>query len=138
MGKFSRNRKYTFVSLEELISSVIEEFNEGSDIRIVLPWEEVNDILTAVISTGKFKINLLDYELPEMGNYVYEYCITLSHLDSNALFIEKIYNCEKNRYITFCNDVGDDIVFISDGILKVCYDHITDSGCYTVLFNIEE
>ena len=37
MGKFSRNREYTFVSLEELISSVIEEFNDGSDIDIVLP-----------------------------------------------------------------------------------------------------
>ena len=64
MGKFSRNREYTFVSLEELISSVIEEFNDGSDIDIVLPWEEVNDVITAIISTGKFKIYLFDYGLP--------------------------------------------------------------------------
>ena len=36
MGKFSRNREYTFVSLEELISSVIEEYNDGANVDIVL------------------------------------------------------------------------------------------------------
>ena len=56
MGKFSRNREYTFASLEELISSVVEEFDDGANVDIVLPWEEVNDILVALISTGKFKL----------------------------------------------------------------------------------
>ena len=37
MGKFSRNREYTFVSMEELISSVIEEYNDGANVNIVLP-----------------------------------------------------------------------------------------------------
>ena len=39
MGKFSRNREYTFVSMEELISSAIEEYNDGANVDIVLPWE---------------------------------------------------------------------------------------------------
>lgn len=137
MGKFSRNREYTFVSLEELISSVIEEFNDGSDIDIVLPWEEVNDVITAIISTGKFKIHLLDYGLPEMDNYTYEYSIALSHFDDNALFVEKVYNSEKDRYITFCNEATD-IVFVSAGVSKVCYDGIVADGCNTVLFDIED
>ena len=34
MGKFSRNREYTFVSLEELISSAIEEYNDGANVDI--------------------------------------------------------------------------------------------------------
>ena len=137
MGKFSRNREYTFVSLEEFISSVIEEFNDGSDIDIVLPWEEVNDVITAIISTGKFKIYLFDYGLPEMDNYTYEYSITLSHFDDNALFVEKIYNSEEDRYITFCNEATD-IVFVSAGVSKVCYDGIVADGCNTVLFDIED
>lgn len=137
MGKFSRNREYTFVSLEELISSVIEEFNDGSDIDIVLPWEEVNDVITAIISTGKFKIHLFDYGLPEMEGYDYEYSIALSHFDDNALFVEKVYNSEKDRYITFCNEATD-IVFVSAGVSKVCYDGIIDDDCNTVLFDIED
>ena len=56
MGKFSRNREYTFVSMEEFISSAIEEYNDGANVDIVLPWDEVNDILVALISTGKFKL----------------------------------------------------------------------------------
>ena len=59
MGKFSRNREYTFVSMEELISSVIEEYNDGANVDIVLPWKEVNDILVALISTGKFKLFIM-------------------------------------------------------------------------------
>ena len=137
MGKFSRNREYTFVSMEELISSVIEEYDDGSDIDIVLPWEEVNDVITAIISTGKFKIYLFDYGLPEMDNYTYEYSITFSHFDDNALFVEKIYNSEEDRYITFCNEATD-ITFVSAGVSKVCYDGIIDDGCNTVLFDIED
>ena len=137
MGKFSRNREYTFVSLEELISSVIEEYNDGANIDVILPWEEVNDVITAIISTGKFKIHLLDYGLPEMEGYDYEYSIGLSHFDDNALFVEKVYNSEKDRYITFCNEATD-IVFVSAGVSKICYDGIIDDGCNTVLFDIED
>lgn len=137
MGKFSRNREYTFVSLEELISSIIEEFNDGSDIDVVLPWEEVNDVITAIISTDKFKIHLLDYGLPEMEGYDYEYSIGLSHFDDNSLFVEKIYYPDKDRYITFCNEATD-IVFVSAGVSKVCYDGIVGDGCNTVLFDIED
>ena len=47
MGKFSRNREYTFVSMEEFITSAMEEYNDGANVNIVLPWVEVNDILVA-------------------------------------------------------------------------------------------
>ena len=83
MGKFSRNREYTFVSLEELISSVIEEYNDGANVDIILPWTEVNDILVALISTGKFKLYSVDFGLPEVGGYDYEYSVSLSHLSDD-------------------------------------------------------
>ena len=137
MGKFSRNREYTFVSLEELISSAIEEFTDGANVDIVLPWEEVNDIVTALISTGKFKLYLLDYGLPEMDNYGCEYGISLSHLDDNALFVEKLYNAEKEKYLRISNEATD-VVFVSASVSKACYNGIIADGCNTVLFDIED
>ena len=137
MGKFSRNREYTFVSLEELISSVIEEYNDGANVDIVLPCGEVNDILVALISTGKFKLYCVDFGLPEMYGYDYEYSISLSHLDDDSLFVEKIYRTDKDDYITFCSDITD-VVFVSAGVTKVCYDSIVRDGCNTVLFDVED
>ena len=137
MGKFSRNREYTFVSLEELISSVIEEYNDGANVDIVLPWEEVNDILVALISTGKFKLYCVDFGLPEMDGYDYEYSISLSHLDDDSLFVEKIYYPDNDRYTTFCSEATD-IIFVSAGVPSVCYDSIIEDGCYTIHYDIED
>lgn len=137
MGKFSRNREYTFVSLEELISSVIEEYNDGANVDIVLPCGEVNNILVALISMGKFKLYCVDFGLPEMDGYDYEYSISLSHLDDDSLFLEKVYRTDKDDYITFCSDITD-VVFVSAGITKVCYDSIVRDGCNTVLFEVED
>lgn len=136
MGKFSRNREYTFASLEEIISSVIEEFDDGANVDIVVPWKEVHKIISAIIPTGKFTIYLLDYESPEMDGYCYEYNVGLSHLDDNALFVEKIYDKERNKYVTFCDETSD-VVFVSADVSKVCYDEIVEDGCNTVLFDIE-
>ena len=137
MGKFSRNREYTFVSLEELISSAIEEYNDGANVDIVLPWGEVNDILVALISTGKFKLYSVDFGLPEIGGYDYEYSVSLSHLSDDSLFVEKIYRTDKDDYITFCSEATD-IIFVSAGVTKVCYDSIVADGCNTVLFDVED
>lgn len=137
MGKFSRNREYTFANIDDLVDSVIEEYNDGANIDVVLPWYEVGEVLTKIISNGEFNICFLDYSLPEMEGYGHEYTISLSHLDNNGLFVEKIYNTEKEDYLI----IGDDesgIIFMSDSISKTCYDKIVDYGCNTVLFNIEE
>ena len=137
MGMFSRNREYTFASMKELISSVMEEYNDGANLDIVLPWEEVNAILVALISTGKFKLYYVDFGLPEMDGYGYEYGISLSHLDDDSLFVEKVYRTDKDDYLTFCNDTTD-VTFVSAGVTRVCYDSIVEDGCNTVLFDIED
>ena len=137
MGKFSRNREYTFVSLEELISSAMEEYNDGANVDIVLPWQEVNDILVALISTGKFKLYSVDFGLPEMDGYDYEYSVSLSHLSDDSLFVEKIYRTDKDDYITFCSEATD-ITFVSAGVPSVCYDSIIEDGCYTIHYDIED
>ena len=136
MGKFSRKREYTFVSMEELISSAMEEYNDGANVDIVLPWEEVNDILVALISTGKFTIDFIEYGLPEMDNYTQEYTISLCHY-GDALYVEKTYNPDKDRYITFCSEAVD-VVFVSAGVSLELYNNIIDDGCNSVLFDIED
>ena len=137
MGKFSRNKEYTFVSMEEFITSAMEEYNDGANVNIVLPWVEVNDILVALISTGKFTLYYVDFGQPEKDGYDYEYSISLSHLDSDSLFVQKIYYPDDDRYITFCSEVAD-VVFVSAGVTKVCYDNIVKDGCNTVLFDVED
>ena len=136
MGKFSRNREYTFVSMEELISSVIEEFDDGADINIVITWEDFSKYLTALISTGKFSPYSIEFCYPDMNGYSYEYLISINHFENNALFVEPIYNIEHDRYNTFYDD-SVDITFASANILKECYDKIIDGGCYTILFDID-
>ena len=137
MGKFSRNREYTFVSMEEFITSAMEEYNDGANVDIVLPWEEVNDILVALISTGKFKLYCVDFGLPEMYGYGYEYSISLSHLDDDSLFVEKIYYPDNDRYTTFCSEATD-ITFISAGVSTTLYNKFVDEGFNTVLYDIED
>ena len=72
-----------------------------------------------------------------MDGYGYEYSISLSHLDDDSLFVEKVYRTDKDDYITFCSDITD-VVFVSAGVTKVCYDSIVGDGCNTVLFDIED
>lgn len=137
MGKFSRNREYTFANIDDLVDSVIEEYGDGANIDIVLPWYEVGEILTKIISNGEFNICLLDYSLPEMEGYNYEYRISLAYSNNNGLFVEKFYNVNNEDYL-FIDYCESDIIFVSDGVSKVCYDKIVNYGCNTVLFNIEE
>lgn len=136
MGKFSRNKEYTFKNFHEAISSIIEEFDDGNDIEIILPWEDVGKYLTALVSMGRFNPYSLEFGYPEMNGYSYEYSISINHFENNALFVEPVYNIEHDRYNTFCND-SSSIVFASVNILKECYDKIIDGGCYTILFDIE-
>ena len=43
---------------------------------------------------------------------------------------------DKDDYITFCSEATD-IIFVSAGVTKVCYDSIVEDGCNTVLFEID-
>ena len=136
MGKFSRNREYTFKNFDEVISSIIEEFDDGANIRIILTWEDVGRYLTALISTGKFNPYSIEFCYADMNGYSYEYSISINHFENNALFVEPVYNIEHNRYNTFHDD-SVDMTFASANILKECYDKIIDEGCYTILFDID-
>lgn len=137
MGKFSRNsREYSFVSLEEMISDVMQEYNDKNDITIVLSYDEVPSLITALISTGKFTPQSLDWAYPEVNGYDKEYSISLMCSDGRELYVEKCWNEEKDIYY---NSVGEaDICFVSQNISKTLYDKICDEGGNIILFDIDD
>lgn len=75
MGKFSRNREYEFENFEDVISNIITEFDDGSNVSITLTWEEVTEHIKALFSTGKFTPYSIEFGLPEINGYNMEYCI---------------------------------------------------------------
>ena len=64
MGKFSRNREYTFASLEDMITDIIETFDEGQDVNIVLSCEEVPKYLISLLATGRFQPYDITWAIP--------------------------------------------------------------------------
>ena len=138
MGKFSRNREYTFASLEEIISSVVEEFDDGQNIDIALLWDETSEFIMALISTGKFMPYDIEYAHPDINNYYMEYYLSLTIVDGEAvMFVEPAYSEKYNRYIHCCPECSD-ITFISAGVSTTLYDKFVDEGFNTVLFDIED
>lgn len=138
MGKFSRNREYTFASLEEIISSIVEEFDDGQNIDIALPWDETSEFIMALISTGKFMPYDIEYAHPDINNYYMEYYLSLTIIDGDAvMFVEPAYSEKYNRYIHCCPECSD-ITFISVGVSTTLYDKFVDEGFNTVLFDIED
>lgn len=138
MGKFSRNREYTFASLEEMITDIMETFDEGQDVNIVLSWEEVPKYLMSLLTTGKFQPYDITWAKPEIDGYAAEYCIALCHFsDENPIFVEQEYNTKYERYVDGDPNVTD-IVFISMDVSTSLYDKYMTDGFNTVLFDIKE
>lgn len=137
MGKIIHN-KCILESFNNIISEIINKFDDGNEINIVLPWEEVSKFMIALFSTGKFEPYYINFGLPELDGYSYEYNISINHLISeDYIFIEPIYDDKNDKYKTFCIDTSD-IVFASAGISKVCFDEINEDGCNIILFDVKD
>lgn len=137
MGKFTRNREYTFANLEEMITDIVETFDEGQDINVVLSWEEVPKFLVSLFGTGKFEPYDITWSNPEINGYTAEYCISLCHFpDKNVIFVEQEYNEEQGRYIDG-DPAATDIAFISVDVSTLLYDKYVTDRFNTVLFDIE-
>ena len=137
MGIFSKHKEYVFSDFGELIDSIIQEFDDGGDIRIVVPYDEVIDIVSALISTKKFVPCLLDYCASNIDGYVYEYSISLSHFDGDSLWVEPMYLVDCDKYKGGSGEL-DDVLFVSDSISKKCYDYLLEDSENTVLYSIKE
>lgn len=136
MENFPQN-KCIFESFKKIINYIIDEFDDGNEIDIVLPCEEVSKFIVALISTGKFNPYYINYERPDISGYSYEYNISINHLNDNFIFVEPIYDDKNDKYKTFCTDTSD-IIFVSAGISKDCFNKIIDDRYPTVLFDIKD
>lgn len=138
MGKFSRNRECTFTSLEEMVTDIIETFDDGQDINIVLSWKEVSKFLVPLFATGKFQPYDITWSKPEINGYAGEYCISLCHFsDENPIFVEQEYNEEHGKYVDGDPNITD-IAFISMDVSTSLYNKYITDGFNTVLFDIKE
>lgn len=140
MGKFSfpKVREYNFVSLEQFVCDICEEFDDGNEIEIIVSADEAQDYITAIMATGKFKPELIEYGTVDMIGYVDEYLISLVHIDDSAeLFVEKAWSDKHCRYVI--NDPSIiDICFISQDVSEKLYEKYVDEGFNIVLFNMED
>lgn len=139
MGKFSfpKVREYNFVSLEQFVCDICEEFQEGNSVDILVSCDEAQDFITAIMTTGKFRPQMIEYGLPIMDGYEDEYIISLSHFEDGELFVEKAWSNKWDKYI-----IGDpsitDICFISQDVSEKLYDKYVDEGFNIIHFNIED
>ena len=134
MGKFSRNREYTFKDFDDFLVNVLTEFDEGAEIDIIVPYDVVDKYIKAFVESD-IKIASIDYAIPEINGYDKEYIITLSHLD-DCLYVEPAYNEEHERYLSIYFD-NVQIAFISADITMKFYEELIDSGLNTVLYEFE-
>ena len=134
MGKFSRNREYTFKDFDDFLVNVLAEFDEGAEIDIIVPYDVVDKYIKAFVESD-IKIASIDYAIPEINGYDKEYIITLSHLD-DCLYVEPAYNEEHERYLSIYS-YDAQIAFISADITMKFYEELIDSGLNTVLYEFE-
>ena len=134
MGKFSRNREYTFKDFDDFLVNVLAEFDEGAEIDIIVPYDVVDKYIKAFVESD-IKIDSINYAIPEINGYDKEYIITLSHLD-DCLYVEPAYNEEHERYLSIYS-YDAQIAFISADITMKFYEELIDSGLNTVLYEFE-
>lgn len=137
MGKFSNKLiPHTFVSLEEMICDVVDEYEDKESVGIYVPWDEVSDIIVALLSTGLFKPISIEWAYPEMNGYGAEYLITIN--DDGDFFVEPIWNTEHERYLS-----GDpeavDAVFVSERVDINLIESLIEQGFVGMIhYNIED
>lgn len=136
MGKFTRAyNEYSFDSIAEFVIDVVEEYESGSNIDIIVSCNELPDLLVAFLGTNKFVPYFVEYGIPEMDGYNREYLLSLSHLDDDAIFVEKEWR-ENTGYILGVSETSD-VLFMSQDISKTLFDKRLEEGYNVVLFDIE-
>ena len=138
MGKFSpvKVTEYNFSSLEEMIADTLKEFDDNVDnkefgIGIALTSDETPTFITALLSTGRFTPEWLEYD---KYDYCGEYLIYLNQ--GGKFWVSKSLNDNLDKYCPVENELND-IVFVSQDISKEYFDIINDGVNHIVLFDIE-
>lgn len=128
--------KYDLATLEGIVCDIAKAIkNKKSDylgIGIAVADYEVSDMLTALLSTGLFVPDYLDYT---NYNYRGEYYI---FVDSDGyLSLEKAWCEERCEYIPIDYTINN-FVFVSSSISQRYFDTIHDGTNFIVLYDLEE
>lgn len=99
----------------------------------MLTVDEIQDFLTAFLSTGKFKPASIEWSKPDISGYDREYYFSLCRFDENEIFVSPVYNEDK------LVGIGDDsIILISAGVKLGTYAKLVKDYNNVVLFDIED
>ena len=128
--------KYDLATLEGIVCDIAKAIkNKKSDylgIGIAVTYNEIPDMITALLSTGLFVPDYLDYT---NNNYRGEYYI---FVDSDGyLSLEKAWSEEECEYIPIDYTINN-FVFVSSSISQRYFDAIHDGMNFIVLYDLEE
>lgn len=125
-----------YPTLESLICDIVDEFGDSISeyycISIAVTSDEVPDMITALLSTGKFKPDVLDYNSID---YDCEYHISIDN--QGSLYIEKAWNEIYNNY-TSIEYTENKYVLVSDMISSTYFKTINDGDNFIILYHIED
>lgn len=126
-------KEYNFTSLEELVCDIVENFDDGNkDVDFVLTADEVQDFLTAFLSTGKFKPASIEWAISGISEYDKEYYFSLCRYGINEIIVLPVYR--ENR---FMNTSDDSIILVSASVKVSTYNKFVKDYNNVILFDIE-
>lgn len=125
-----------YPALESLICDIVDEFKDNNseyyNISIALTSDEVPNMITALLSTGKFKPDYLDYDNIDYSD---EYYISLDN--QGSLYLEKSWNDIHNGYTSIDGSINK-FVLVSDLITSTYFETINDGDNFIILYRIED
>lgn len=138
MRKFSpvKITEYNFSSLKEMIADILTEFDDNAEnrnfsIEIALTSEETPLFIKALLSTGRFTPEFIEYD---KYDYSGEYAISL--VNDGGFWVSKSWSDTHEKYFSIESDLTN-IVFVSQNVSKQYFDVINDGMNNIVLFDIE-
>lgn len=125
-----------YPTLESLICDIIDEFKDIKNkyycISLAITSDEAPDIITALLSTGMFTPDVIDYDNID---YSKEYHISIDN--QGSLFVEKAWNRIYDHY-TPIDYTENKYVIMSDLVSSAYFNTVNDGDNFIILYRIED
>lgn len=121
---------YTYASLEELVYEIAKKHKGKRRIQLFVSYDEVADLIVALISTDLFTPELLDYSSCELNNYTQEYSVAI--FDDGRLFVEPSFNVKHDRYLF--DEPFEDDVYVSQKVDISLVEHLIAMGFKNMIY----
>ena len=121
---------YTYASLEELVYEIARKHKRKRYIQLFASYNEVADLIVALISTDLFIPELLGYSSCKLNNYTQEYSISI--FDDGRLFVSPSFDIEHERYLF--EDYFQDDVYVSQKVDIALVEHLIAMGFKNMIY----